>query len=554
MPNIYLDDGKRLTLSPSQAIGKGGEADVYDIGGGKVVKLFKTSAHPDLVGFPEQQRLAEHRIAEHQQKLRQFPTNLPARVIAPEKLVFDAKDRSARVIGYVMRRVANADMLLYRYAKDSSERKKVSGNDILAIFRDMHDTVRAVHGRNVVIGDFNDLNVLVAGHEAYLIDTDSWQFGQFVSMMYTEQFVDPLICAADRAGSRLVMNAPHTPNTDWFAFAVMLMRASLCVGPYGGVHQPKDLSKKLAVYERQLQHVTVFNAEVKYPKPAIPYGVLPDDLLHQFIAMFERDARGEFPRGLIENMRWTTCSVCGTEHARASCPVCKQVATAAVQSVTVVRGAVTATRIFRSDYLPQQTTPQVTLVGDRLMFNGRFGPEEIGTVLGGQTKFWVGSTMGCGFYRAGTMQVFFVFDPTHKGLNDGVKVTPIPGQITDTHVVFVEHHAWMFITYQQQGVMMMRALLISKAGEVLASVESRADDESVSWLQGVRGATAAGTLLFVPTDDGVVRVERDGAVIRETRKFPDTEPFVNSSSRLYVGQGGLYVVDLDHQITHLKFA
>lgn len=553
MPSVYLD-GTRLALSPSQAIGKGGEADVYDIGGGKVLKLFKTAKHPDLVGFPEQQRLAEHRIAEHQQKLRQFPSGLPARVIVPEKLAFDTTNKSARVIGYVMRRVANAEMLLYRYAKDSSERKKVSGNDILAIFRDMHESVRDVHGRGVVIGDFNDLNVLVAGHEAYLIDTDSWQFGQFQSMMYTEQFVDPLICAADRSASRIVMNAPHSPNTDWYAFAVMLMRATLCVGPYGGVHQPSDPRKKIAAYERPLQHMTVFNAEVKYPKPAIPLHVLPDDLLQQFVSMFERDARGEFPRRLLENTRWTTCTACGTEHARATCPQCKQTTAAAIQSVTVVRGAVTATRIFRSDYLPQEVIPRIWLLGDRLMFESRFGEEEIGSVLGGQTKFWVGSTMGCGYYHAGTMQVFFVFDPTRKGINDGVKVAPIPGQITDTHVVFAEHQAWMFITYLFKGVMMCRALVISKGGDVLATTETRADDESVAWLHGVHGAVAVGALLFVPTDDGVVRVEREGTNVREVKKFPDTEPFVNASSRLYVGHGGIYVVDIDHQITHLKFA
>lgn len=553
MPNVYLD-GKRVSLSPSQAIGKGGEADVYDIGNGKVLKLFKDGKHPDLAGFPQQQQLADLKIAEHQKKLQQFPAHLPARVVVPEKLVFDTKDKSARIIGYVMRRVMNADMLLYRYAKDSGERKLVSGNDILAIFRDMHSTVRQVHGAHVVIGDFNDLNILVAGPEAYFIDADSWQFGQFRSIMYTEQFVDPLICTADAAAAKMVMRMPHSTDTDWYAFAVMLMRTLLCVGPYGGVHQPQDVKRKVAAFERPLKRITVFSPGVKYPKPAIPFTVLPDDLLQQFIAVFERDMRGEFPRRLLDSMRWTTCAVCKTEHARPTCPLCKQVAAAAVQSTTVVRGAIIATRIFRQDYLPQISVPHVWLAGDALMRDGRIGPEEIGTVLGGQTKLWVGSTMGCGFYHAGTMQMFFVFDPNRKGLNDGVKVAPIPGQIIDTHVVFADAHAWMFATYQFQGVTMCRAMMVSKSGEVLAATEARTDDESYAWMQSVRGAVAAGALLFVPTDNGLARVERDGSLIRETRAFPDTEPFVTASSRLYVGHGGIYVVDIDNQITHLKFA
>ena len=46
-----------VKVSPAQAIGKGNEADVYDIGGGRALKIFKTPSHPDLSGQKEEQKI-----------------------------------------------------------------------------------------------------------------------------------------------------------------------------------------------------------------------------------------------------------------------------------------------------------------------------------------------------------------------------------------------------------------------------------------------------------------------------------------------------------------
>jgi hypothetical protein len=48
--------------------------------------------------------------------------------------------------------------------------------------------------------------------------------------------------------------------------------------------------------------------------------------------------------------------------------------------------------------------------------------------------------------------------------------------------------------------------------------------------------------LFVPTDSGIVRVERDGDRLSVARTFPDTEPFVDAGSRLHAGPSGLIAV------------
>lgn len=335
--------GKKIRLNPKKSIGKGGEADVYDIGNGLALKIFKAPDHPDFAGNPEEQKFAAGRILEHQQKLRLFPRNLPPGVITPSELAYNlSRDL---VVGYAMKYVTGAELLI-RFSERSFREKGVTGEKMLTILRHLYRLVPAIHQAQVVIGDFNDLNVLVRNEQIFLIDADSFQFGKFPCRTFTDRFVDPLLC--DLRENQLVLDKTHNVQSDWYAFAVMLMQCLLFVGPYGGVYRPKDPDKIVAHQLRPLRRITVFHPEVRYPKPAIPYKVLPDDLLHYFHEVFEKDRRGIFPALLLENLRFTTCDICHTEHARAICPACAQVAPAAVKEIITVRGEVKSIRVFKT--------------------------------------------------------------------------------------------------------------------------------------------------------------------------------------------------------------
>ena len=81
--NVWID-GERVALAPSALFGQGGEAEVYDLGDGRVVKWWKPPDHPDFVGLPDAQR--QHRIqADHQRHGRQHPVQDrgPVRVVQP---------------------------------------------------------------------------------------------------------------------------------------------------------------------------------------------------------------------------------------------------------------------------------------------------------------------------------------------------------------------------------------------------------------------------------------------------------------------------------------
>lgn len=306
MSAVYLR-GQRLTLSPSQKIGEGGEAEVFDIGNGQVLKLFKQPNHPDFAGSATERAMVQDRIAGHQRKLPAFPKNLPSQIISPLDLVTSTATGST-IVGYTMRFLRGGEVLWSYGQKDFRQKSAIGNQLIIPILKKLYQTISQVHPLGVVIGDNNDLNWIIIGEDVYLIDADSIQFGSFLCQLFTAKFVDPLLCDPKATSPQLVK--PHNPNSDWYAFSIMVMQSLLFVGPYGGVYRPKNLKNRIAQDARSLRRISVFNSEVIYPKPAIHYRVLPDDLLHFFLQTFEKDQRGQFPLALLEGLRWTKCPQC----------------------------------------------------------------------------------------------------------------------------------------------------------------------------------------------------------------------------------------------------
>jgi hypothetical protein len=620
MATVYTN-GRRRQLSPTKVIGKGGEADVYDLSDGTVLKLYKQPNDPDYTGNPTAQAGAVQRLREQQHKLPAFPSGLPGRVVAPIDLAYDKNP--GKVVGYTMQYLRDMEVLLAYGDRAYREKGGIDANQVVRIFTDLHDLVAQVHSSQVVIGDFNDLNVLVdQTGQVYLVDADSMQFGKFYCQAFTTRFVDPLRCESDR----LVLARPHTPDSDWYAFNVMLFQSLLFVSPYGGVHRPKS-GKRLQHDARVLARISVFDKEVQYPKPALPYDRLPDNLLEHFQRVYEKDQRGTFPEGLLGALRWTTCTNCGAVHARPKCPACA--APGLVKQVIVKRGSVTANRLFRTTgqllhatyqggtlrYLYHEAgafrresedvvisgelDPELrfriqrdtTLLGKRerllvfkpgakpevhstetvgrhltmfdanehgyfwlqngqLVRNGRIGTDYIGDVLSGRTLFWTGNQFGFGFYQAGQLLRAFVFDSQRPGLNDQVPIPALPGQLIDATCVFSDSHAWFMVSLQENGRLVNRCFVISRSGQVVAEMSADQDDQS--WLAGgIRGRFASGSSLFAATDEGIVRITAENGIVNVAQTFPDTEPFVDDTTQLLAGDGGIYAVS-STEITHLK--
>jgi hypothetical protein len=508
-------DGSRVALAPAMLIGQGGEAEVYDLGDGRVLKWWKPADHPDFDGMPEAQAAVRQRLAEQPAKLRALPGNLPAAVVAPCGFALAGK-RSREVIGYLMPKVTGTALHAYgelRWRRDHP----VEGDEVIAMLLALHDALAALHRAGVVIGDCNDLNVLVDGRHVHLIDVDSYQYGGFTCSMFSERFVDPRLCAAQQ----LVPVRPHDTDSDWFAFAVMAFRTLLGVGPWGGV------AKQCPATQRAVRRLSVLADDIVYPRAARPPQILPDELLATFREIFEHDTRGVFPRAALERLRLRRCGTCGEEHARVRCPAC--------QALAHVPPAVVHGRLrYQTIPIPPAVEPTVWLDGGALMRQTRLGPERIGSVLAGQTKIWVGDSLGVGFYRAGGYAVGLVFRPDRGPLDDRVALPKIRGRLISSHAVVGSDRAWLFLTTGSSTT----CIVIGADARVLAT-ETLID---ATWLAGVEGACAAGAFLFVPTDDGVARIEIVQNTITATRLFAETAPLVGAADRLVLCPGGLDVI------------
>jgi hypothetical protein len=177
----------------------------------------------------------------------------------------------------------------------------------------------------------------------------------------------------------------------------------------------------------------------------------------------------------------------------------------------------------------------VWLDGAALYRASRLGPERIGGVLPGLTRAWAGEQLGVGFYRAGGYAVGFVFHPERGVLDDRVALPRLRGQLVAAHATIGDDRAWLWLTLAEAGRLATTGIVIGADASVLAA-ERLAD---APWLAGIPGACAAGPQLFVPTDDGVARIEIVQGAIAQTRTFAETATLVTAGDRLALHPTGL---------------
>jgi len=532
-------DGDSIDLARVPILGQGGEADVYDLGA-RVLKLYKGPKHPDVAGDPARVRAATDRLAGAEARLSSFPRDLPARVAKPRALARDARKKT--VVGYVMDRCDGRP--LYELAEPRVRR--AGGVDLVSLvgaLRDLHASVTALHAAGVVIGDFNDGNVLVERERAWLIDADSFAWGAWPCPMFTERFVDPRLC--DRAQPAPALARPHDALSDWFAYTVMLFRTLCWVGPYGGVHQPADPARRVPPAARSLRGPSVFAADVVYPRAAAPLAGLTDELLDHFTAVFDHGRRVPFPAALLDRLRLHRCTTCGVDHARPRCPSCSsQVAVPATWGDLVVtpidpRSVTWGATEVRADPGPGTA---MWMTGAALWHRGPLGAEQVGQIVPGATRAWVGERFAAGLWRAGGYAVGITFVPGRRGVDDRARLPAIRGRVTAQGCVLGDDRAWLWWRETDGARELVRVACIGQ-GRVLA--ETTADAAALDadgWLAGIAGACAAGAMLLVPTDDGIVRVEATGGgALAVTRRFPDTRPFVAAVDDLAAVRGGIAV-------------
>jgi|GEM_PF-367815 len=324
-----LIDGRPYTFNTedeSQVIGEGGEAIVM-----KWIPPREFTAEHGNVDFlvklffkKTEEQIAADTI--RQQKFLHFP-RLPRNAISPVSLVRDA--RTNRIIGFVMPRVTNVVSLIELTDADYRRENGITLVRVLKIIKNLHMLIEGVHQAGVVIGDFNDKNVLVnlKTHEVFLIDVDSAQWGPWQSLVATAEFSDPTLLDEDQ---NLRPGARYSPASDWYSFTVMVYQLLTLTHPYrDGVHRPqqvkgKPIAHRLRFAQRIPTRVTVFDSTVhldESDKDIIPPERLPEEFCQYMVQVFVKDRRDiPFPVVLLTTFRWMRCRNCGCEHGRYTCP------------------------------------------------------------------------------------------------------------------------------------------------------------------------------------------------------------------------------------------
>jgi hypothetical protein len=543
----------RVKLGDADLLGVGGEGSVYAFRD-RAVKVY----HPAPAGDAPARARLDIALA----KVQAFPRALPDAVVAPLDV---ARDDAGEPVGYAMRRVSGATEV----ARLASRGGGAPAADVLALFAHIHEVVCALHVRGVVLGDFNDANVLFAGTSPFFIDADSMQFARFPCVVAQERYLDPRLYGRDLSAA-----PAFSPETDWYAYAVMLFASLLHVHPYGGTHKALPTMLRRA----EAGH-SVLRDDVVYPRAATPFAVLPDDLLAYFVSVFDRGARAPLPASALR-VRFSRCA-CGVEHARRACPACAKaaqvdvvadVARGGCRCATIVRtrGCVLSaevrfgrlrwaveedgvvlrddgTRVSRREHDAAAAEPFVVV--DGWIVDVAHGTR-VGQVLEGQTWLRAGERMGVGFYRTGSITEAFAFR-TDRG---GVARVALSGEgavrprdrIAECSACFDGETALLTLVLDRDGRRLHALHVVRADGSVIASA-CGAPDESPLFAAASGRCLAHGAILC-PTDGGLL-LTRD---LVPAKTFPDTRPFVSQSSELLPGPGGsVYVID-QREIAHLS--
>lgn len=579
--DVYLQ-GKRIVLDDKQGI-YGGESFVY-LHNGMAIKVYHS-------GFIDKWKV---------EKIKNFPKNLPGKVISPKEIV---TDKNGKIIGYAMQALTDAEPFLMLSLPKF--RANFPPEKVKEIFLDCLKTLMGIHAAKTVVSDLNNLNILFKNTEAYFIDADSMQFGRFACGVATEKYLDPFLYGKD------FNSLVFTPESDYYSFAVMLFESLLFANPYGGVHL-----KYPTLTKRAEKRMTVFNPEVKYPKAAIPFKVLSDDMLEYFHKVFEKDLRGIFPANLLENLRWTKCTACGETHARNLCPYCAHAAPSAIKTLALVNRKCIAKIIFqtvgriiaakleggkpkfvyeengevkresgeqvfagnpdnftrfsimngktligRKNKLAivekSQVTEemQVNMLGNLPVFESsdadyvrtsggmlvQNNNQILGQILENQTWIKLGKKFGFGFYRIGMKTVYFIFQLDRPGINDSVALPKIEGQLIDANCIFSEKNILFLISTKEAGKLWNAMYLLDIQGNLAASAKE--EQSSSRMLSGIHNKVLGGDKILTATDEGIMLLEADDQKkIREVKIFSDTEPFVNESVEILSGPEGIYVI------------
>ena len=251
-----------ITLHPDDFIFEGGEGRVY--GRGRTAyKIYHDPA-----------------AAISETKIRELSVIGHSRVVAPRRLILD---RRGAPVGFTMDWIRDAVPLARLFPSAYQTAHGITPETILALVRAMAEAVSAVHEANCVMVDGNEFNYLVdpaTYRTPYLIDVNAYQTPTYPGSAILPAIRDPLARS-------------FSPESDWYAFAVVICQLFVGIHPFKGRHPAytKALVGPEVLGRRMADGVSIFNPEVMVPPATRDFGGIPSGYRDWFVDLFERGKR-----------------------------------------------------------------------------------------------------------------------------------------------------------------------------------------------------------------------------------------------------------------------
>jgi len=279
---VFVKGEPEVTLTKSHFVAEGGEGKVF-ARGKTGYKIYHDPSKAIPVG-----------------KIQELSGITDPIVIKPEDALYQGKQ--GRHVGHTFRFVKDTWTLCQLFPRAFREREGFDHDLAIKLVRKIQEGVNAVHKAGVLLVDLNEMNFLVSKDftTPYFIDVDSYQTAHYPATAIMPSVRDPQIRGVD-----------FTSLSDWFSFAIVSFQLLVGIHPFKGKH-PKVKGLEI----RMKAGISVFDADVKVPKVAYGFDVIPDIYRDWYRAIFVDGKREAPPAGLhgVITIRPVIRKIIGTDN------------------------------------------------------------------------------------------------------------------------------------------------------------------------------------------------------------------------------------------------
>ena len=282
--NVVIEGIGNVSLTDSNYIGSGGEANVYKVNS-QAVKLY----HDPKKSIPRQ-------------KITELGSITSPDVLKPLHVVYD---EHGSLIGYSMDFIKGAEPICKMFTKSFKSAHGISFNHVTDLVKAIRNNLDDIHSAKCLVVDLNEMNIVIGGSSfdhPYMIDVDSYQTPSFKATAIMDSIRD-----------RLVRNNQWSELSDWYSYAILCFQLYIGIHPYKGTHPKYKPNEWL---RRMDEGVSVFDKNVSLPAVCNDMRVIPPRYLDWMKMLFvdnRRDVPPDIDRSIPIPVTVTTVFVKGDD-------------------------------------------------------------------------------------------------------------------------------------------------------------------------------------------------------------------------------------------------